>query len=351
MFASGIGGARRYNAAFRLVASGVGGWLAEAGDGERKPMYVANVVVPVFLIVALGAVLRRTGFLNDQVFRGLNRLAYWVGLPCLLVQKLATCDVHNGAWGGAFWVLLAGIGSAIVASFLLAGAMRLERRQVGAFIQAAFRGNLSFVGLAVVMSAFSALPDGAPDLASRAEAVVVLALGAVVPFNNTASVVVLLAFQHRLTARAVGRMVVLIVTNPFLIACVIGVAISLLPWTLPGPVDRTLEIVGRSALPVALLCVGGCLAATEISGRVLPASVTALVKVALCPTVGWFVAQWLGCGRVETGVAVILLACPTSVSSYVLAEKLDNDAALTAGAIVISTLLSIVSLSVVVGLL
>ena len=58
-------------------------------------------------------------------------------------------------------------------------------------------------------------------------------------------------------------------------------------------------------------------------------------------------------GTVEgspSGVALILLACPTAVASYVLADQLDGDAALSAGAIVASTLLSVVSLGVVVAL-
>ena len=44
-------------------------------------MHVLNTLAPVFLIIALGATLRKTGFLNDTFIAGMNRFAYFVGLP------------------------------------------------------------------------------------------------------------------------------------------------------------------------------------------------------------------------------------------------------------------------------
>jgi hypothetical protein len=77
----------------------------------------------------------------------------------------------------------------------------------------------------------------------------------------------------------------------------------------------------------------------------------AVIKLSVGPVVGYFAAGWLGVGRVETAVALIMLACPTAVASYVLTEQLGGDSALSAGAVVVSTILSIASLAAVVAMI
>ena len=317
-------------------------------------MYILNVLAPVFLVIALGAVLRRTGFVGDNVLAGMNRLAYWVGLPCLLVHKITATSFDGGASFDTFWLVLIGMVASLLAAMAVAWAIRMPRPQVGAFGQAAFRGNLAFVGLAVVLSAFSALPDADADALARAEQAeraVVLTLGPIVPIYNIAAVLVLLAFQHKLSARTVRTMARQVATNPLLVACVVGLAVSLSGWPLPGLARRTLEVVGQFTLPLALLCVGGKIAATKMGGAIRLPALAAVIKVSVGPAVGCLAARWMGAGAVETAVALILLACPTAVASYVLTEQLGGDSALSARAVVISTVLSVASLAAVVALI
>lgn len=314
-------------------------------------MYILNVLAPVFLVIALGAVLRRARFVSDDVFGGMSRLAYWVGLPCLLVHKIAGTSFDGSGSFDTFWLVFIGMIASVIVSGVLALAMRMRREQIGAFIQASFRGNLAFVGLAVIMSAFSALPGGGGEDLARAERAAVLTFGPIVPIYNIAAVLVLLAFRHKLSIRSVRTMLLQVASNPLLIACVIGVAVSLSGWPLPSPVARTLEILGRFALPLALLCVGGKIAATKLAGNIRLPALAAIVKLTVGPVVGCFAAGWLGVDRVETAVALIMLACPTAVASFVLTEQLGGDSALSAGAVVVSTILSMASLAAVVALI
>jgi len=312
-------------------------------------MYILNVLAPVFLVIALGAALRRARFVSDDVFGGMSRLAYWVGLPCLLIHKIAGTSFDGSGSFDTFWLVFIGMIASVIVSGALAFAMRLRREQIGAFIQASFRGNLAFVGLAVIMSAFSVLPGG-EDLA-RAERAAVLTFGPIVPIYNIAAVLALLAFRHKLSVRSLRTMLLQVASNPLLIACVIGVAVSLSGWPLPSPVARTLEILGRFALPLALLCVGGKIAAAKLAGNIRLPALAAIIKLTVGPVVGCFAAGWMGVDRVETAVALIMLACPTAVASFLLTEQLGGDSALSAGAVVVSTILSMASLAVVVALI
>lgn len=314
-------------------------------------MYILNALAPVFLVIALGAVLRRARFVSDEVLGGMSRLAYWVGMPCLLVHKIARASFDGAGSFDTFWLVFIGMIAGMIVSGALARAMRMGREQVGAFIQACFRSNLAFVGLAVILSAFSTLPGATPETLARAERAAVLTFGPIVPIYNIAAVLVLLVFRHKLSARSLWSMLLRVAGNPLLIACVIGVTVSLSGWSLPGPLDRTLDVLGSFALPLALLCVGGKIAAAKLAGRIRLPALAAVIKLTVGPVVGYFAAGWLGVDRIETAVALIMLACPTAVASYVLTEQLGGDSALAAGAVVVSTILSIASLAVVVAMI
>ena len=54
-----------------------------------KVFYVVNAIGPIVLVVGLGAALRAIGLLPVASVTQLNRLVYWVALPCLLVHKTA----------------------------------------------------------------------------------------------------------------------------------------------------------------------------------------------------------------------------------------------------------------------
>lgn len=305
-------------------------------------MHVVNTLAPVFLVIALGAALRKRGVLNDAVSAGLKTIAYWVGLPCLLFAKLAGIGQIGPAAGRVMLMVAAGVAGAAGLAVLVAWLIKLPGRSVGTFVQASFRGNLAFVGLPVLLYAFGG--DGSTT-AAEAEAVALLALGPLVVLHNALAVIALLASQHRIDAAAVGKMARQVATNPLLLACVAGLAWSLGPWDLPGPISRTLGVIGQFTLPAALLCIGSALVATPLKGHVWRAVPAAGLKLAIAPLAGLLAGWLLGAGAMETSVALIMLACPTAVASYVLADQLGGDSDLAAATVVVSTILSIFSLA------
>ncbi len=312
-------------------------------------MYVINTLAPVFLVIALGALLRRSGLLSAELVGGITRLAYWVGLPALLFYKIATAPQIDFAAGGAFVIILIGTLACIGASYALAALLGTGGKQTGAFVQAAFRGNLTYVGLAVIFNAFSQSGDDA--VTQSAQTTAILALAPIVVFYNITAVTVLLAGQHRMNLSAVGKILRGIVTNPILLACVGGIVYSRAGWKLPIFAERTLGVVGPFALPAALLGIGGTLVAAKIRGRVLYSLLAAIIKVGVAPAVGALAAMLLGATHLETTVAMIMLSCPTATASYVLAGQLGGDETLTAAAIVLSVLFSIVPLAIAVSLI
>jgi len=285
-------------------------------------MNVLEAIGPIVLLIVLGAVLARLRFLGAAFAADLNKLAFWVALPALVFRAAATASAPAdrtlalfGLMSGAT-VVICLLGYAVAA---LAGVIPAAR---GTFAQAAFRGNLALVGVPV-------LSFGAPaDLVSKA----VVLMTALMVFYNFLAVIVLHGGRGSLR-----EVVVSIAGNPLLLAGLLGLGWGAAGWPLPAIADRTLAALGAAAVPIALLCIGGSLIATRITGGFVPL-LAAMLKVAVLPLGVFLVVRWLGFSAEESRVAVVFAACPTAAASYVMAVKMGGDEALASSAVALSTL-------------
>ncbi|HET7535499.1 MAG TPA: AEC family transporter [Candidatus Didemnitutus sp.] len=309
-------------------------------------MLVVAVLAPVFLVIALGAVLQRTGFVSAGFLREANRVTYWLGLPALLFSQLVT-SFHEVTPSARvlLWVMFAATGLVIALAYLVAWLCRVPGAALGTFVQGAFRGNLAFVGLPIIF----AFPETAVagGLSLRSAAVLVVAPAMVL--YNTAGVVVLLLSQHRFGPKMAWPFVKQLATTPPLVATLAGIGWALAGWTLPVPVAKTFESLGEMALPLGLLGVGGSLMTVKLGANWRPPLGSALVKTAVSPLCGWVVAHWWGLRAEETRMILILMACPTAVVSYTVALEMQGDESIASGTIVLSVILSLVTLATVVG--
>jgi len=297
-------------------------------------MHVFATLTPVFLIIALGTLLRRTGFLTPEFVGGLNRLTYWVALPALLFNEIVQSRGQARFFGDPFLVMVAVMVVTILLAYALAGLCGETPDGRGTFAQAAFRGNLAYIGLPVVIFATQ---GGDP----RAVATAAYLLASVVPFYNIAAVIVLLA-RRQGWGWAMLRSLVLL--NPLILSCVAAAAWA--RWAPPLPVwsGRTLEALGNMALPLALLGIGATLHLEKIRGRLRAIAAASLLKIALGPLLGWALGRLLGLDGPEMLAVLIYLATPTATVSFVMADQLGGDRALAAGAVAASTVLSFVPL-------
>jgi hypothetical protein len=250
--------------------------------------------------------------------------------------------------GKAYLVVVCGMVGCIVVSYIVATLMKLPAVSAASFVQGAFRGNLAYIGLPIVLYCNS-YPGGKGygDVA----VIAVLVLGMMVPVYNIAAVTVLLAGRQKLDSSAWKRVVIETVRNPLVISSMLGIVYSVTIGSLPSFADRTFSALAQMALPMALLSIGASLAGPLHLGRALAAMVSSLIKVAVAPLVGMLVLMLLDVSLAERLVAMVFLACPTAVSSHVYSQQLKADERLSASIVLLSTLFSIVSLSLMVYLL
>lgn len=323
--------------AFRVDAS------AQAFD--VRTVLILNTLAPVFLLIALGAVLQKTAFVSPGFLREANRVTYWLGLPALLFSQLA--GSFHQAEGAKLMLgtMLAATGGTILVAYVVAAALRVSGASIGTFVQGGFRGNLAFVGLPIIY----ALPDTVfPDgLSARTAAIIIIA--PVMVLYNIVAVVVLLLSQHRLGFAMVWPFVRQLVTTPPLLASIAGITFAVMGWPLPSAVDKTFASLGEMALPLGLLGVGGSLVTVKLGGVWRTPLASALVKTAVSPALGVMAGRWFGLGAAELKMVLIFLATPTAVVSYTMAMELKGDETIASGSIVLSVLSSVIALALVVG--
>ncbi len=315
-------------------------------------MYVVNTLAPVFLIIILGVLLQKISFLSPQLSRESNRLVYWVGLPCLLFNETATVSIASGSALRVSLVLVVGCFGCIILAYLISRLLHLSGSSEGAFVQAAFRGNLAYIGLPVVSYALSQAPDTSAVASLSGEqlqSLAVLSFAPLVPLYNAMAVLVLVTGSHRSQPSPWLTLLRSIVTNPLLLACLLGLGWTATGLLFPPWLDNTCQTIGQMSLPLALLSIGVSLATTRVSGQVALSVLATLLKVAGAPLLGVLLANWMGLSAAERTIALLYLACPTAVASYIMAEQLGGDETLTSSTIVLSTLLSALVLAIILS--
>lgn len=293
---------------------------------------VALAVLPVFLLIFIGTLLFRSGWLGSGFWKDAEHLTYFALFPALIVGTLAKADLD---WGEMFPMVLAIDGSIVVVTvvaLVLRPLLRMGGPQTGAFVQGVVRMN-TYLGLAVAFALF-----GQEGLAQAA-----VAVAAIVPLVNLLSVSVLVRWGESQREAGVG-LLRLLATNPLILACVVGLGLNLSGIGLPPVVGPMLEILGRSALALGLLAVGAALdpGAVREGGRLL--GVSLLLKLLLLPALTWLGCLLLGVEGVSLAVAVLFNGLPTATSAYILARQLGGDYRLMAAIITGQTAFSMLTI-------
>lgn len=301
------------------------------------------ISLPVFLLVALGYALKRGQFFTDSFVSGANAFVYRVSLPTLIVHSMAGGLPEVG---DSKWVILA-FATATILVELLAWIYSRFARHDGArsatFIQAAFRGNLAFIGLPVLASA-RAGTQGIETFLAMA----VLVFAPVMLLYNACAVLLF----YLLPGRTSGYLAALrgIASNPLILAAVVGLLVGWLLAPIPAFAERTLELLAAPAAPLALLCIGASVA--DAVGRLqIHASLAASVfKIAITPVAAYLIGRAVGLDQTGFQILMVFAACPTAAASYVFAREMGGDTALASNSVVLSTLLSPIALTVVIAL-
>jgi malonate transporter and related proteins len=297
----------------------------------------AGALAPVFLIIALGWVLKRRGLPAAPFWPEAERLVYFLLLPALLFLTTAGSDLSGFRVLPVTLALIVAILATAAATLLIRPWLGLEDAAFTSVFQGAIRTN-TYVGLAAAAALFG-------EAGLVVMGIVVLVVISVV---NFLSVVVLVRFGRRGAAwrDAAG----VIVRNPLILACLAGFAVNALGLPLPTIATATVDALGRASLALGLLCVGAGLELGRLAADRRAMVATCVLKLLLMPAATALTCRLFGVEGVTAAAAVLFNAVPISASSYILARQLDGDAPLMAALITATTIAAALTMPVVLTL-
>lgn len=301
---------------------------------------ISTGLAPVLVLILIGYGLKRTRFLPDEAWVGMEKLTYFVLFPALLVRSLANQHLLGTPWPSMLMVVTATL---ITAATVLVLWHRIFSSVNGPTFTSIFQGGVRFntyIALAVALSFF-----GAEGLALAA-----IAAGFMIILINLLCISVLGIWGTNSSkgVRAFSRN---IIGNPLIISCAIGWILSQSGIGLPGITDSILEIVGRAALPLGLLAVGAALKPEAVRGHLKPIAISSLVQFGLKPVVAVILISITGLSGIVAGVLVIVFMTPTAASAYILARQLGGDTETMASIITFQTLLAFIVMPLIALLL
>ena len=300
-------------------------------------IFSLNVVVPVFLVMILGYILKKTGIIGAGFLESGNKIVYYIGLPAQLFRSVYTTDIRE--YMDLRFTLFALIATT-VSFFAIWGAAAIFLKKdppvLGAFAQGAFRGSFALLGIPLIINM-------AGDAGMARAALVVMF---VVPFFNVFSVMSLAPCSGK--KPSVLTIILTVIKNPSNIMIAIGMVLSMLDISLPIMVGGAVNTTANIATPLALVCLGGGMAFRGFDAKFKYAVVGSVIKCVIIPVAFTVVAYFMGFRDYDLAVILIMGGIPSAVVAYAMAVQFGADTYVAGTIVVITTFMSAATLTILI---
>lgn len=298
-------------------------------------IFSLEATVPIFLVIILGYILMRTGFFTPEFTRVADKYVFRVALPVLLFKQIATSDIYSEFQLKFVLYCMLATTAVFVLTWIYARFAIKDRDMRGAFVQASSRGSTAILGIAFIENIYGSSGMGPLMLASA------------VPLYNIYSVIVLTfgSKEHISGKGAIKKALVNVAKNPIIIGILAGLVFAVTGIKIPTVPLKAVTSIAQTATPVALLVVGAGFEGKQALAKIKPTCVATLFKLVLLPVIFLPVAVAMGFRNEALVAIIIMLASPTTVTSYIMAKNMGNDEVLSLSVIVLSTFLSPLTLT------
>ena len=302
-------------------------------------VFAAETIVPIFSLILVGMVLKKQGVIGESFISTSSVLVYRLVLPVMLFQRISKVE----SIPAELYLGMAIFAAATILVYMVSWAAfrGLPGPRCGSMVQGSFRGNITIIGLAVIESSYG--------LAAVQIAAVFLVV--LMPLFNFLAILVLSQSSGSHKGPIMATVLGEVIRNPLMWGILLGLPFGLLHINLPGVVVNSMGYISRLTLPLALIGIGGSLNLKGLMTRKLLWTGSSVIKLLLLPALVWLLARVFTVTNDILVTLVIFAACPTAVTSFVMAEALGADSELAGEIVSATTLFSMFSLTLWIGLL
>lgn len=291
-------------------------------------IFSLNATLPIFLLMVLGMIFRKTGIISESFAKQLNSFVFLIPLPVLVFKNLATIDIVE-AWNTKFVLFCFSVTLlSILISFVLS--LVLKEKNKGEFIQGSYRSSAALLGMALISNIYGDSIMGP-----------LMIIGSV-PLYNIVAVIVLSFFKKnvKIDKQLLKSTCIGILKNPIIIGIVCGIFYSLLKLPYPTIVSKTVNYISALASPLGLMAMGASFDFHKAMGSMKSACIASFMKLfGFCLL---FLPLAIHFGFVQDQIVAILimLGSASTVSCFVMAKNMGHDGTLSSTIVMLTTLIS-----------
>jgi hypothetical protein len=314
---------------------------------------VFRICAPVFAIMGIGRMLYTRGILTDTNKDFCVHITYYFALPALIFSALVQQSFSDLLNPALIVSTIVAIGIITVLFIILAVLLRIDRSIAPPFIFSSFWANVSYIGFPLAANSFGD---------ERGIALAAIINGFTVPVFVSLSLTLITFYRGDRHPRGVWKHCADVARNPVVLSSLLGLLVSFIAGAVPWQLTDTawsesmkylwqtvisfLKLLGSMGLPLALLAVGASLDLKRITGKRLPLYIAITGKLFIMPcitlvAIDLFFPDTMRAGR---AIAVMLMATPNAVASYVVAKQFGVAEEFMSAMVVLSTAVSVLSI-------
>ena len=303
-----------------------------------------DVIGPVFLVIGAGYLAAWRSIVNEHGFDALMRFAQSVAIPCMLFSALRMLDL-----GIIFdpWLLAAFYTGSITGFTIgLLGARFLFQRPWEDSIAIGFCclfANSVMIGLALTERAYGTTALG-PNYA-------IVALHSPFCYGIGITAMEISRARGGPARNVMGKVLKAMFRNALIVAIGLGFAFNLLDIAVPVMMTDAVDMLARSALPVALFGMGGILFRYKPEGDLRTIAFICVISLVLHPTITYSLGSVFALETSPLRSAVVTAAMAPGINGYVFANMYGVARRVVASAILAATAASVITAWVWLSLL
>ncbi|MDR1732864.1 MAG: AEC family transporter [Synergistaceae bacterium] len=300
------------------------------------------VVLPIFLIVAMGWILRYKKVISPQTLRENNSVLYWFAMPCVILRGILGADLNvlqNPSFVAAVWLPYLATTTVV----WIFGRHGETRERFSTLTLSATRGNHFFAGLPIIYLAMGqpGVEAATLNLAISLVAMQLVSIGSgqLALFGKPSWTTMLATMKHLLK-------------NPLFMFCLLGLLMDTAGLNhLPKWMDSTLSILADISTGMALLMLGAGLHIENVLKMIQSVWKILFVKLVLHPVLGASIFLFFGLSSPMFQASVLLTAMPVGINTAIIAEEMGMDGEYCGRGVALTTLCSMISLPLWINIL
>ncbi len=296
-------------------------------------MHIFIILAPLIIMVTVGYLSVRTGFLPTSFYDGVSRLLYYFLMPGTVFYSLWVSDINHLVFSVNIpLILLTYVITLSVSGGLLLFIHGWDRAMRVTLWVGSIRTNAVYIAFPIVYAAY-----GVEGLSILSIVVMISSI-----LTNVYSVV---TYGILLNAEGNIKTAVLQTTrNPILIAVTLGIVFSLAGIPVATITETTFTMISNAMSPLALLFVGSTIDFSYIKGNSRAIFFGVFMKMVLFPSTFLVLALTFDTPlNIHHFVILIMLAAPLSLAHCVLTSNMGGDRRIADATLVVSLILSLLT--------